>query len=155
MKNLILVLFSCLFMAQSCSTTTIGQDVISIQDSKVSNNGELYVKSWVYSDRMWGDIKKEGLKNALDKVLFYGIPGSKVKRPLITNTVIRDNYSDYFDAFFEDDGPYLNFGQVLSVDPKDRIEKGKGYRAGVQCKIYYKRLKKELVDRGIIQKFGI
>ena len=148
-----LIIFMVIITATKCKTVMYGEEITPISSS-ISEDGVLFVKSWVFSSKI-RDVRKIAKKNALEKVLFEGVPNSSVKRPLITNPQMRNMNSKYFDNLFYDNGKINDFISVSSFESKDRIKVPGGWKYGVKCRIMYKALQRDLERNNIISKFGL
>ena len=138
----------------SCKTTTaIGEKVEVVTDSK-STNGVLYVKSFVLCSKR-NDVYKTAKSNALEKVLFTGIPGSSVSYPMISKLDTRSRHPKYFDDLLMDEIRMNQFVEATSYNPQDFVKKGDLFYVGVKCMVKYKALRRDLEQNGIIEKFGI
>jgi|GEM_PF-6109514 hypothetical protein len=155
------ILMSLLFMVIVASVTNCGRKnplanqrtVTAISTSK-SESGFLYVKANGFGKNP-KEAKNEAIRNAISSVLFKGVPGSSVKRPLISQPGARQAHNLFFDPFFADNGPYLDYAVVMSHLAKDRIKVKSGVQRAIILKVNYLRLQKALEQQGIIKKFGI
>lgn len=92
--------------------------------------------------------------NAIKAVLFKGIPGSGLQRPMITEAGAEEKYKDYFNQFFMSGGRYLNFVALSSdgsIDSRDRMKVGKLVKIGFVVSVQKDNLRKELQDDKIIK----
>ena len=100
--------------------------------------------------------KKNGIRDVIFKGISHG-RGECDRRPLISEPNALDKYSDYFNSFFADEGPYLDF-----VNLKDeRILFAKIWRSrkrgsqsvthGVVIRVLRSELKKKLLQDGIMR----
>lgn len=149
----ILLIVTVFITFSECKTVMYGEEVTPISTSE-SSDGVLFVKSWVFSTKI-SNTRKIAKKNALEKVLFEGIPNSSVKRPLVNNPRSRELNRKYFDDLFSDEGKINRFVSVSSFESKDRIKVPGGWKVGIKCKIMYKALQRDLERNKIIEKFGL
>jgi hypothetical protein len=95
--------------------------------------------------------------NALKAILFKGIPGSGLQRPLVSDPGAEDKFRDYFKAFFSEGGKYLNFVAISndgSIEDDDRLKVGKQLKIGVVVSVQKANLRRELEAAGIIKKLS-
>lgn len=93
--------------------------------------------------------------NALDAILFRGIPSSEQKTALIgsNESEIKNKHSDYFNDFYAN-YRYKTF--ITSTYPTSGLIKLNGGTKSVSADvtINLRSLRTDLEDRGIIRKFG-
>ena len=94
--------------------------------------------------------------NAIKAILFKGIPGSGLQRPMISENGAEEKYRDYFNDFFRSGGRYLNFVALStdgSIDSRDRIKvkNGKLLKIGIVVSVQKDNLRKQLEDDKIIK----
>ncbi len=92
--------------------------------------------------------------NAIKAVLFKGIPGSGLQRPMITEAGAEEKYKAYFNQFFSSGGRYLNFVALSSdgsIDSRDRMKVGSMLKIGFVVSVQKDNLRKELQDDKIIK----
>ena len=92
--------------------------------------------------------------NAIKAVLFKGIPGSGLQRPMITEAGAEEKYKAYFNQFFSSGGRYLNFVALSSdgsIDSTDRMKVGGLVKIGFIVSVQKDNLRKELQDDKIIK----
>lgn len=92
--------------------------------------------------------------NAIKAVLFKGIPGSGLQRPMITEAGAEEKYKAYFNQFFSSGGRYLNFVALSSdgsIDSRDRMKVGRMLKIGFVVSVQKDNLRKELQDDKIIK----
>ncbi len=97
--------------------------------------------------------KIDGLK----AILFKGIPGSGLQRPLVSDPGGEDKYRDYFKDFFSEGGKYLNFVAISndgSIEDNDRLKVGKQLKIGVVLSVQKANLRRELEAAGIVKKLS-
>lgn len=101
------------------------------------------------------EAQEEAIRNAISVVLFQGVPSTSVKRPLINQPGARQAFREFFDPFFAQNGPYLDYAVVTSEIIKDRIKVKSGVQRAVMMKVNYTQLQRMLEQQGIIKRFGI
>jgi hypothetical protein len=94
--------------------------------------------------------------NAIKAILFKGIPGSGMQRPMISEAGAEEKYKEYFNEFFKSGGQYLNFVALStdgSIDSRDRIkvQNGKLLKIGIVVSVQKDNLRKQLQDDKIIK----
>lgn len=148
----IFVLFSCRApkLSDPRSSTSYDYEVVFIRTGVAGT--ELFK---VFS---YGRNEKECIEaakvNAIKAVLFKGIPGSGLQRPMITEAGAEEKYRDYFNQFFMSGGRYLNFVALSSdgsIDSRDRLRVGKLVKIGFVVSVQKDNLRKELQDDKIIK----
>jgi hypothetical protein len=95
--------------------------------------------------------------DALKAILFKGIPGSGLQRPLVNEAGGEDKYRDYFKTFFSEGGKYLNFVAISndgSIEDDDRLKVGKQLKIGVVVSVQKANLRRELESAGIVKKLS-
>ena len=98
-----------------------------------------------------------GKMNAVKAVLFKGIPGSGLQRPMISEPGGEDKYKDYFTVFFKEGGKYLNFVSISndgSIDYNDRMKVGNKLKIGIIVSVQKANLRRELEAAGIVKKLS-
>lgn len=122
-------------------------------------DGTQLVKVWGYGKKP-NDAIEQAKKNAVQAVIFKGIATGErgcMQKPLVTAPGAEQQFQDYFNAFFQPGGKYLNYVNLSSdgsIDPKDRLKVGKQYKIGVIVSVSHAQLRKELEAAGIIKKLG-
>lgn len=103
------------------------------------------------------DAKEQAKKNAVKAVIFEGIrdgvEGCNM-RPLVMEVNAQERYEDYFNLFFADDGPYLEY--VSMKDTKygsgDRVKDKVGYSYNLTVRVLRTQLKARLKADNVIDK---
>lgn len=93
--------------------------------------------------------------DAVKAIIFKGIPGSGMQRPMVTEVGAEDKYRDYFKEFFKEGGKYLNYVSISndgSISDEDRMKVGKKLKIGVFVSVQKANLRKELEAAGIAKK---
>ena len=101
------------------------------------------------------DAKTDAEKNAVDVLLFRGLPGSPQATPLISisESEAKTKYSDYFTSFYKNER-YKTF--ITSSRPTSALQKnGKG-KNSMYCDITVNlnSLRLDLEQQQVIRKFG-
>jgi len=95
--------------------------------------------------------------DAIKAILFKGVPGSGIIRPMVDEINAEEKYKEYFKSFLEPNGKYLNFVAISndgSIDPDDRLKVGNKLKIGVLLVIQKDNLRKQLESDGIIKKLN-
>lgn len=92
--------------------------------------------------------------NAIKAILFKGVPGSGLIRPMVTEVGAEQKHRDYFEEFFRTGGKYLNYVALSgdgSIDDRDRLRVGNRLKIGIVVSVQKANLRKELEAAGIIR----
>jgi hypothetical protein len=92
--------------------------------------------------------------DAIKAIIFKGIPGSGLQRPMIPEAGAEDKYRDYFIEFFKPGGKYLNFVAISndgSISEDDRFKVGKNLKIGIIISVQKANLRRELEAAGIVK----
>jgi len=95
-------------------------------------------------------------ENAVKALLFQGIPSGKgcVNRGLVTLQEYEENI-EYFDAFFDEGGPYLMYVNLIGDSLIERVKMPKKtYKAAWVVSVNYDNLRRTLETDGIISSLG-
>lgn len=95
--------------------------------------------------------------DAVKAILFKGVPGSGLQKPMVTELSEMNQHKDYFKAFFKDNGPYLNYVSISndgSINENDRFKVGNKLKIGVIVSVNKANLRTELENAGIIKKLN-
>lgn len=149
MKNYFLAISLIFFM--SCGPKVSMTSEVSFK----SYNNEIMNLDVIGYGSNNGEALENAQKNAIDIVLFRGIPNSNLNSPLAgTNeNDIRMKNKDYFESFYGKKR-YLSFiTQSVSNTPIHRFDNGKkGVQANIKINIM--SLRNDLTENNIIRKFG-
>jgi hypothetical protein len=105
------------------------------------------------------DAAEQAKKNAVQEILFNGIKkgnGGCSLRPLISEVNARLKYEVYFNEFFADKGPYMNFVSLKDerIDAKitrDRQEGRKSVNNSAVVRVLRSELKNQLIKDKILK----
>lgn len=122
-----------------------------IEYCKTASDGMVMVKVWSYSKR--SDLAmKQCRKNAVHGVIFRGYSGEgSSHRPLVSDPTIESVKADYFEAFFDEDGPYMRYVGAMMDGSAEVRKVGKEYKVGVVVTVNKDMLRKHLEDAGIVR----
>lgn len=124
-----------------------------IEYCKTASDGMVVVKVWSYSKR--SDLAAaQARKNAVHGVIFRGYTGQTAaasQRPLVTDPAIESIRADFFEAFFDDEGPYMRYVSSM-LDGSTEVRKiRKEYKVGVVVTVNRDLLRKHLEEAGIVR----
>ena len=131
-----------------------------IQCMGTGMQGTQLVKVWGYGKKP-DDAIEQAKKNAVHAIMFRGITAGDrgcMQKPLITSPGAEQQFQDYFNAFFQKGGKYLNFVNISSdgsINPNDRLKVGRHYKIGLVVSVNHAQLRKELESAGIIKQLGV
>ena len=138
-------------IANSCSYKTIPTAKVNYLTGR---EGTITVRAIGFGEKT-EDAINDAEKNAIDVLLFRGLPESEQKVPLIgTNeTEEKNKHKDYFNKLYNE-SRYKTF--VMSSIPTTDLIKNKGGKKSiaVDIKINLVALRRDLEQNNIIRKFG-
>lgn len=129
----------------SCSSKVI-MGAVEAYDLASHTDGTLTVKSWVTGKTK--NASFNAAQNALSKVLFDGVPGTAVKRPLYKGDRMASPHKNYFVKLLESPFQYVSVGTYKAAD---RIKTSSGVKVGVVCTVQYKSLITRLENDNVIK----
>lgn len=165
MKNIakILTVLTVAFMGtlsivaqKNVKPTDAGYEEYEVQFIRDGHEGTSLFKIYSYGSNEDNAIEN-AKRNALRAVMFTGIPGSDLPKPLITEAGAEEKYKDYFSVLLQKGGKYLNYVALStdgSVASGDRYRVGKRVKIGVAVVVQKALLRKELENVGIIRSLG-
>jgi hypothetical protein len=149
-------------ISTSCGSTQMrgaGNYTYKTECMGVEGDGTQTVKGWG-SGRNREDAIEQAKKNGLSSVLFEGIQSNKGcnMKPVLFDSNIREKKEDYFNAFFVDQGPYMEF--ITGEDGSDahfsvvagRKKAGDQVTYGVIIRVQRAKLKTRMIQDGILPK---
>lgn len=125
-----------------------------VQFLKTGVEGTELFKVYTYCKKE-RDCFEEAKAAAIKAIIFKGIPGSGLQRPMISEVGAEDKYRDFFKEFFKENGKYLNYVSISndgSILEEDRLKVGKKLKIGVIISVQKANLRRELEAAGIIKK---
>jgi hypothetical protein len=157
------LLYSIIFAFLSIFSVT-GQKINGNYNYKTScvdveSDGSQTLLAWG-KGRNRTDAVEQAKKNAVSDILFVGIlDGNSVctKRPLLPEVNARENYEDYFNAFFKDGGDFMKYVSLKDERIGDHIFRDKkkssnGINLSVVVRVLMPELKVQLKKDGILKK---
>ncbi|MDD2311754.1 MAG: hypothetical protein PHT14_04380 [Petrimonas sp.] len=149
--TILIACFSTKGIAQKKGEFSIGN--IEVQFIRTGVEGTVLFKVFSYGKNY--DRALENAKpNAVKAVIFKGIPGSDISRPMVNEYELSTSQRQFFEDFFNN-GNYLNYVSISgdgSVDPSDvlRIKRNQ-YKVGVVVSVQKAALRKYLEETGIVK----
>ena len=102
-----------------------------------------------------GSLEK-AKKNAVEAILFKGIPGSGSIEPIIDENKLNDVQVVFLNNFLKSDYlTYVNLANDGTILPGDFIKYGKYYMIGYIVSVNKSSLRKFLEENNIIRKLGL
>lgn len=132
----------------------VNQRTVTAVTNARSETGVIYLKANGFAKKP-REAEQEAVRNAVSTVIFQGVPNSNVQRPLVSQSGARQAYREFFDAFFAEKGPYLDYAVVMSESVRDRVKIKRGVQRSIMLKVNYTQLQRMLEQQGIIKRFGI
>ena len=101
------------------------------------------------------DAKEQAMKNAVWAVVFEGVrEGSEGcnLRPLVTEVNARERYEEYFNRFFADGGPFMEYVSLRDTKKRsaDRSKDKIGYTYEMTVRVLRSELKTRLKTDNVI-----
>jgi hypothetical protein len=147
---LCLLMVGCVSMKEKNPKESFRYD---ISCAGAGTQGTYLVKVYVYSKDK--DVSDDELKQAaVHGVIFRGFSGTTgctSQKPLARSSVVEQEKSDYFNAFFASGGVYLRFASVISASYERIKTANNDYKVGAVLRVQKDDLRKELEGAGIIR----
>ncbi len=130
----------------------------TIQNEAVGDGNTALVCVHSYSKSI--EVAREQcLKNAIHGLIFRGAPGKdatvKGLAPLVNNSAVEHEHSDFFQNLFRDGGEYRRYATVASSEGVGSVvKKGKEYDVRVYVTVQYADLRRRLEQEGILVSMG-
>jgi hypothetical protein len=131
-------------------------DEYEVQFLKTAVEGTILFKIYSYGKNE-DDCIANAKRNAIKAIIFNGIPGSDLQKPLVTDIEALTTHKDYFTIFFQNKGKYLQYVSLStdgSIDSNDRLKVGKYIKVGIAVLVQKTALRNELEKAGIIKSLG-
>ena len=124
----------------------------------VEGDGTQTVIAWG-NGRNRFDAMEQAKKRAVQDVIFKGISDGKDecnKRPVLNEVNARQKHEDYFNAFFADDGPYLDFvslkdERIGQKALRDRKTGRKSVSHSIVLRVMRPALKQKFIKDGLLK----
>lgn len=157
-KLFALAVLTTLYFSSNAQKRTAGEYSYSCECMGVEADGSETILAWG-NGRNRFDAVEQAKKNAVMEVLFNGIRDGKggcSMKPLVPEVNAREKYESYFNAFFADKGPYLDFVNTADERIEDKItrdrQKGrKSVNNSVVVRVLRSELKKQLIKDNILK----
>jgi hypothetical protein len=157
MKKSLIILSLLLFtMHESNAQSDPANYNYEIQFLRTGVEGTELFKVYTYCKKE-KDCFEYAKMDAVKAIMFKGIPGSGMQRPMITEVGAEDKFRDFFKEFFKEGGKYLNYVAISndgSISDEDRVKVGKKLKIGVILSVQKANLRRELEAAGIVQKLN-
>jgi hypothetical protein len=138
-------------LAQKKEDFSIGN--YEVQFIRTGVEGTILFKIFSYG-KNYDKALENAKPDAVKAVIFKGIPGSDLMRPMVKEYEISTSQRDFFEDFFSS-GYYLNFVSISgdgSVDPRDVLKiKRRQYKVGVVVSVQKNNLRKYLEEVDIVK----
>ena len=118
---------------------------------KIGNDGTTLFKVWGQG-KNFEKAKEQSRKNAVHAIIFKGIPGSNMAKPLCTKPDAEQQNAEYFNTFFKENGKYLKYLKVSGDGVADRVKVKGGMKVAIIASVNHAALRKELEAHGIVRK---
>lgn len=152
MKTKVLLLLCCLCFALTSATAKEKAIEYTIESAGSAVHGTYLVKVWVFS-KSSSVSDDELIYGAIHGVIFRGFAGSQgqaTQRPMVANSSIETEKSDYFGAFFGKEAAYRRYGSIVTGSYQ-RVKTPKGYKVAAIVQVSKDNLRKELEQAGIVK----
>jgi hypothetical protein len=138
-------------LAQKKGNFSIGN--YEVQFIRTGVEGTILFKIFSYG-KNYDKALENAKPDAVKAVIFKGIPGSDLMRPMVKEYEISTSQRQFFEDFFSS-GYYLNFVSISgdgSVDPRDVLKiKRRQYKVGVIVSVQKNSLRKYLEEADIVK----
>lgn len=160
-KKIVLALFCALAMVtagyaqkeKEKDKNKLMDDEYEVKFMRTAVEGTILFKIYSYGKNEDACIEN-AKRNAVKAILFTGIPGSDLQKPLVTDAGAIETHKDYFNAFFQKGGKYLQYVALStdgSIDSDDRLRVGKFTKIGIAVLVQKAALRKEMEDAKVIR----
>lgn len=156
MRTLILFLtiFLLPFVVQAKKEDPLKYDITS---AGVSASGMTLVKISLYVDKPAKATVELLKKAAVHGIIFRGLNESSVlgysnQKPLASSPAAAQQYGDFFEAFFQENGQYLSYANMVESTTQAVKVGKKEYRVTAVVNISTDQLKQVLQQAGVIRK---
>lgn len=149
--SFLLLIFSLNSFAQNNSSNYQAIN-IEVQFIRTGVDGTILFKVFSYG-KNFNKVLENSKADAIKAVLFKGIPGSDLQRPLVTDSQLSNSQITFFDDFFKTKKylQYVSISSDGSIDGEDRVKVGRQYKIGVVVSVQKANLRKLLEDSGIVK----
>ncbi|MVZ65229.1 hypothetical protein GQF61_05140 [Sphingobacterium sp. DK4209] len=144
---------STLAIGQKKDKNDLLEDQYEVQFVRTGVEGTTLFKVFSY-----GKNEKQCLenakRNAIKAVIFNGIPGSDLQKPLASDPNASEVHKDYFQSFFQENGKYQQYVSLStdgSINANDRLRVGKLLKIGFIVSVQKASLRRELEQAGVVK----
>lgn len=154
--NSLLLLLLCTVsavFAQKKDKNDLLEDQYEVQFVRTGLEGTILFKVFSYGKNEKVCLEN-AKRNAIKAVIFTGIPGSDLQKPLATDPASVEVHKDYFNTFFQESGKYMQYVSVStdgSINANDRMRVGKLLKIGFVVSVQKASLRKELERAGVVK----
>lgn len=154
-KILFVLFFLCIHITVGLAQGSAQKVDFNVQCMGIEMDGSQTLRVSGYGRRR-SDAREQAKKNAVWAVIFYGVQeGAKGcnTRPLVTEVNARERHEEYFNKFFADGGPYLEYVSLAdrkrgsTMHQKDKL----GANYIITLRVLCPQLKSKLKADGIIK----
>lgn len=123
----------------------------------VGMDGTKVYKVWGYGKKV-DDAILNAKRSAVAAAIFKDIPGSpgvEGSPAICQESNAAEVHADYFNAFFDFKGPWLNYVNLTNdaaPSGKNRLKVKDGYKVGIIVQVLYDNLRKDLEDAKIVKR---
>ena len=155
-SSILTVLF--LGMLSACSVAQVKNNIeyyrYELECVGTGSEGTYVVKVSNYSKKPKKAIN-EAKRNAVHGVIFKGFGSGNnctAQKPLASSPGIEEQFKDYFEQFFSDNGKYLKFvNSSGDGTPEDVVKVNKEYKISITVSVMKDALRAELEQAGVIK----
>jgi len=157
------ILFLCFTLLAICSCQSFAQSkkydsrYAEVKFISAQSQDAVVLQSVGYAPKKEEAVKDAILK-ALDAVLFAGIAGAPYSYPLIKNEdQAKTNHAKYFTHLYEEEGfeTFLQSREVTEFLKTKEKDKHKAKGITIEVEVNYTKLKKDIQEKNINDKFGL
>ncbi len=155
-KPLIMLMISvvCPFFLQAKGNDPLKYDIAS---AGVGADGYALVKVSLYVDKPKKATVSLLKKAAVHGIIFRGVSETGVTgfnnlRPLVTSAAAAQQHGDFFNAFFQSDGQYLSYADMVESTTETVKVNKKEYRVTTVVKVNRNQLRTVLQQAGIVRR---
>ena len=175
LTQIITIAFIVLFAA-SCTPVKLSNNY-ETQAMGQGKQGTILMKVFSYGETV-EEATERAKMDAVHAIIFKGVPGSNVNKPLLSDPSLEQSKNAYFLDFFgvdnwldrsntrsnrkmrygKDTAPYRSFVMVSSdgsIGTGDRLKVPGGYKVGVVVSVMHAQLRRKLEQDGLARKFGL
>lgn len=92
--------------------------------------------------------------NAIHALLFRGVAGTNMTKPIITKANAETENADYFNKFFAPSGKHLQYLTVSGDGVQEKVKISTGYKVTMLISVKHAALRKQMEDDGMARKLN-